>query len=221
MSVNRKTIKRIKEEARKYFLDLDGCHDWTHVERVRNLSLHIGKKEGADLDVLEVVALLHDVGRKKEIKTRGRICHAQESAVIAGRILRKYGMDGEFFKNVIHCIKVHRFRNSSLPETVEAKVLFDADKLDSLGAVGIARVFLFAGRDGSGNLYTGNEKKLSKFKRDYSYTKEDSAMLEYEIKLKHIRNRLLTQTGRKIAAQRQEFMKRFFQRFWEEVKGEK
>lgn len=101
----------------------------------------------------------------------------------------------------------------------EAKVLFDADKLDSIGAVGIARDFLFAGNAGSKTLYTGNEKLLAQSGKNYSFTEEDSAFLEYEIKLKHIKNKLLTSTGKKIAEERHKFMEAYFKRFWEEVEG--
>ncbi|MCX6717058.1 MAG: hypothetical protein NTU76_00060 [Candidatus Taylorbacteria bacterium] len=107
-----------------------------------------------------------------------------------------------------------------MPKTIEAKILFDADKLDSIGAVGVARDFLFAGNAGSGNLYTGNEKRLAKSDKNYDFTKEDSAILEYEIKLKYVKDKVITSTGKKIAKERHEFMKAFFERFWLEVKGE-
>jgi len=100
-------------------------------------------------------------------------------------------------------------------------VLYDADKIDSIGAVGIGRDFLFAGSAGSNTLYTGNEKRLAKSSKDHSYTKEDSAVLEYEIKLKHIKNRMLTKTGRRVAKERSKYMDGFFKRFWIEVEGKK
>lgn len=221
MAINRYLINQIEFEAKKYFEGASGCHDWTHIERVRNLSIFIGKQEKANLAVLEIAALLHDIGRKVEMKNKGLFCHAEKSAEIAKKIFKKYNIDQTLAENIIHCIKSHRFRNSNVPETIEAKVLFDADKLDSIGAVGVARNFLFAGIAGSGNLYTGNEQKLSRSGEDHSFTKEDSAILEYEIKLKHIRDRMLSSTGKKIANKRHEFMEKFFERFWEEVKGKK
>lgn len=220
-AISRKIIKQIELEARKYFKKASGCHDWTHVERVRVLSLFIGRREKADLGVLELAAILHDVGREQEMKSKGAFCHAEKSAEIAKNILAKYNISQEAVSNIIHCIKTHRFRNSRIPGTIEAKVLFDADKLDSIGAVGLARAFLFAGSVGSGNLYTGNEKKLSRLGKDFSFTKEDSAVLEYELKLKHIKDKILTSTGKKIAGQRHKFMTSFFKRFWQEIKGNK
>ena len=221
MSLTKNLINQIELEAKRYFKGASGCHDWTHVERVKNLSLSIGRQEGADLNILETAALLHDIGRKEEMKSKGLFCHAEKGAEIAEKILKKHGVNEKTIENIIHCIKTHRFRGDNIPETIEAKVLFDADKLDSIGAVGVARDFLFAGNAGSGNLYTGNEKKLSKTGKDYMFTKEDSAILEYEVVLKHIKDKVLTPTGKKIADKRHEFMKSFFKRFWEEVKGKK
>ena len=218
-------IKEIEEVAKKYFKGASGCHDWSHVERVKNLALTIGKKEKADLKILEIAALLHDIGRKKEMELKNKICngkkycHAFEGAIEAEKILQDFNLSKDEIDNIVHCVKTHRFRNNDKPESIEAKVLFDADKLDSIGAVGIARDFLFAGNVGSNCLYTGNEKKLAKTGKDYSYTKEDSAILEYEIKLKHIKKRMLTKTGKKIARERDKFMKNYFKQFWLEVNG--
>ena len=216
-----KNIKeKIKKEAIEFFKGSSGCHDWTHVERVTVLALKIGKKEKADLDVLEVAALLHDIGRREEMKRKGAFCHAEKGAEMARPILKKYKVSDTDIENIVHCIITHRHRNNHKPETIEAKVLFDADKLDSLGAVGVARDFLFAGYVGSDRLYTGNEKKLVKQDKDFAYTNEDSALLEYEIKLKKLKNQMLTKTGKEIAKERDDFMKLYFKRFWKEVKGE-
>jgi len=219
MRISRETIKEIEGMAKKYFQGASGCHDWTHVERVRNVALHIARKEGADRGIVEVAALLHDIGRKEEMKSRGAICHAEEGAILSRKILNKLRFDEETIEAVAHCVLAHRYRNEHIPQTVEAKSIFDADKLDSIGAVGVARDFLFAGHPGLGNLYTGNEKKLAATGKDYSYTEEDSAVLEYEVKLKHIREKMLTRTGKAIAKERHLFMKQFFDRFWREVQG--
>ena len=214
-------IKKVKVEAKNYFEDASGCHDWTHVERVRNLGMRIGKEEGADLLVLELAAYLHDIGRKEEMKAKGAFCHAEFGAKEAENILIKYNLKKEQLENISHCIITHRYRNSHKPETIEAKCLFDADKLDSIGAIGVARDFLFAGHSASNILYTGNEKKLAKLGKDYSFTKEDTAILEWEVKLKYIKNKMITKTGKKIAKSRHEYMDSFFKEFWLEVTGEK
>ena len=216
-----KQIKHsIEEKAKSFFKNASGCHDWTHVERVKKLALKIAKAEGADLDIVELAVYLHDIGRKKEMKNKGNFCHAEEGAKLAKGILKKYNLSQAVIDNITHCIISHRYRNSHIPNTIEAKVLYDADKLDSIGAIGVARDFLFAGNAGSNCLYIGNEKKISKLKKDYSYTKEDSAILEYEIKLKKVKGRIITKTGKKIAQERHLFMTKYFTRFWKEVQGE-
>jgi len=219
-------IREIERVARKYFEEVSVCHDWTHVERVRELALSIGKKEKADLQIVEIAALLHDIGRKEEFACKGvgkdgvKFCHATEGAKEAKKILNDFDVDEKILKNIVHCISAHRFRNEEVPGTLEAKVLFDADKLDSIGAVGIARDFVFVGHFGT-VMYTGNEEEHIESGKNYDYTKEDSAVLEYEKKLKHIKDRMQTKTGREFAQDRHDFMKKFFERFWEEVNGVK
>lgn len=218
MGISKKTIFKIGKEARKYFLKASGCHDWSHVERVRNLAKQIGKKEKADLKIIEIAALLHDIARKDEMKSRGGLCHAEYGAKLAKPILRKYKIKPEVIEAITHCIATHRFRKNKKPETIEAKCLFDADKLDSIGAIGIARSFLFAGYHKVA-LYTGKEKDYAQKGIDRSYTKDDSGIMEYEFKLKKIKNKILTKAGKKFAQERHRYMVEFFNRFWQEVKG--
>lgn len=219
MKIDNKIISEIREKARSFFVLASGCHDWSHVERVYSLSLKIAKTEKADINILKLAAYLHDIGRREEMRSRGKIDHAERGVKLADKILSEYSLDKEVKENILHCILSHRFRNNHKPTTIEAKILFDADKLDSIGAVGIGRDFLFAGSSGSNCLYTGNERKLVKNAREHSYTKEDSALLEYYFKLKKVKSKILTKTGKKIAKERHEYMVDFFKRFELEVKG--
>jgi uncharacterized protein len=219
-------IKQIEAEAKKYFQKSTVCHDWTHVERVRALVFKIGKKEKADLGILELASLLHDIHKPEEMKCKGKICHAEKGAETARKILKKYGVGEGIINEVAHCIISHRTRNNNLPETIEAKVLRDADKLDGIGAIGVARDFQFAGYvaarlSETKMLYTGREKELARSGKKLDYTKDDSALLEYEINMKKVKDKLLTKEGKKIGKERHEFMDKFFKRFWEEVRAEK
>lgn len=219
--LNKKIIKKIEEEARKYFKGASGCHDWSHVERVRSLAIRIARKEKADVPMVEAAALLHDIGRKEEMRKKGAVCHAEKGARAARVILGRLGIEKETIDNISHSILAHRYHNSHLVATAEARSLFDADKLDSLGAIGVGRIFLFAGNAGSNTLYTGREKKIARMKKDFSYSKEDSPVLEFEKKLRFIKDKMMTREGRKIARLRHGFMKDFFERMWEEVRGQK
>jgi uncharacterized protein len=216
-------IKNIEKIAKNYFVHSSGCHDWTHIERVRKLAARIGEIEGADPFIIEAAALLHDIGRYIEMENSGKFCHAEFGAAEAKKILEKYDLEKKISENIIHCIISHRYRNEYIPETIEAKVIYDADKLDTIGAVGIARNFIFAGYIGAKvtgkKLYTGKEKEMAASGNDHSYTKDDSAFLEYEIKLKFIKDRMLTDEGRRMAQERHDFMEKYFDIFWEEVSG--
>jgi len=217
--LTKKVIKTIENEAKKFFEDSSWCHDWTHIDRVRNIALRLAQQEKADKFVVETAALLHDIGRSDEMKSKGAFCHAEISVQLAKKILLKHKFSEKQRENILHCIISHRIRNNHQPATIEAKVLFDADKLDAIGAVGIARDFLFAGYLKNGQLYTGREKQLAKTGKCYDYSCEDTAILEYEIDLKYIWKRMLTKAGKEFARSRHEFMTGYFKRFWQEVDG--
>ncbi len=207
--------ERLKARARKLYENHGGSHRMDHVERVLNLAERLAREEGADLDVVKVAALFHDIGRAEEARTRGRICHAEYGAELTRQILEEEGLPPDFITRVTRAIRRHRFRGKEPPETLEEKVLFDADKLDSLGAVGIGRAFLFAGEVGA-RLHNP-EVDLEKTQ---PYSSEDTAWREFKLKLSHIKDRLLTPTGRRLAEERHRFMEAFFERLNREVRGE-
>lgn len=215
------TVKNVLEGIRRAALDRmgesPGSHGWDHVERVWNLCRRIGLEEGADLELLEAAAYLHDVGRAEESASGGTVCHAALGAEISREILEKEGLPEDWIRAVVHCVEAHRFRGSGpRPESLEAKVLFDADKLDSIGAVGIGRAFLFAGEVGA-RLHN-SEVDLANAK---PYSREDTAYREFRVKLINVRDRMLTASGWRIAEGRHRFMVAFFDRLEEEVAGRK
>jgi len=207
-------IKDIETEARKFFEDSRGSHDWEHVERVRRLSLHIGRIEGADMRILEIAALLHDIGRTYQDRSQGEVCHAEKGAYLAEEILEGQGMSKEERDPVLHCILHHRYRDGRTPQTLEAKILFDADKLDSIGAVGIARAFLFAGEIGARLHNEGVDLSTTE-----SYSREDTAFREFQLKLRFVKDSLFTREGKRLAERRHHFMQVFFNRLQEETQG--
>ncbi len=210
-------LQGMKAVFRRLLEEEAGAHGWDHAERVWKLCEHIGTREGADLEVLELAAFLHDIGRAKEKASGGRICHAGAGAERAGEILLEQAFPPETVDRVTHCIASHRFRGeNSRPRSLEARVLFDADKLDALGAVGVGRAFLFAGEVGA-RLHNP-EVDIEKTR---SYSWEDTAYREFSVKLRKIRDRMLTETGRKMAEDRHAFMVGFFQRLTLEVLGDR
>lgn len=191
-----------------------GSHGWDHVERVLRLCEKIGPEEGCDMDILRLAALLHDIGREESDKSNGAHCHAMLGGRMAGKIMQEAGASPELTEKVVHCVEAHRFRKGARPESVEARVLFDADKLDSIGAVGVGRAFQFAGEVGA-RLHDPDVDP----ENTAPYGPGDTAYREYLVKLRHIEERMLTETGRKFAGERAEFMREFFDRLNKEAEG--
>lgn len=206
-------IQKLNEKIKPYFEGVNPAHDIHHTNRVLNMAIFIGREEGADLEILEVAVFLHDIARKEQDESLGKICHAEKGALLAENILFELGYPKEKISKVIHCIKTHRFRDDKNPETIEAKVLYDSDKLDSIGAIGIGRAFSFSGFIGS--LVHSIEIEDSK-----SYDENDCAYREFIFKLNKVKDKMMSSTGKKIAQNRHNFMVEFFDRLNKEVKGE-
>ena len=209
-------LNNIREIAKGHFSSARGSHDWEHTLRVCRLCERIGRAEGVDMEVLLIAAYLHDIGRASQDASNGAVCHAQKGAKMAESVVGKLPLSEKQKKNIIHCIRSHRFRGNHRPETKEAKVLFDGDKLDAIGAVGVARAFLFAGEVGA-RLHNPNMN----IENTSSYSIDDTGYREYKVKLCKIRDRILTQEGRKLADERHAFMEEFFNRFLKEHGGER
>lgn len=206
----------IRQSVRRKLANNRCGHDFDHTLRVYKNALKLAELCGGDIQIISAAAMLHDVGRFEETRTRGAVCHAQIGAVIARQYLEKRGFDEDFINAVVHCIERHRFRKGLAPETLEAKVLFDADKLDSIGPVGLGRAFLFAGNSGA-RLHNSRKEALEA--EEYSY--QDTAYREYLVKLSKVHERMLTEPGRKLALYYTDFMKNFFNEMNLQIKGKK
>ena len=190
-----------------------GCHDFSHVLRVLANALRIAEKENPDdLDAVRCGALLHDIARPEELASGGKCRHAVIGAGKAAEILREYGCrDEAFIQHVSDIVRSHRYRGNDVPVTLEAKIVYDADKLDSLGAFGVARAFHFAGRIGA-RLHNSEETAVA----SEAYGREDTAYREYLVKLRNLPRRMLTETGRELARERALFMDAFFKQLNQE-----
>lgn len=223
-----------------YPIAADSAHDFDHILRVLHMAEKIAQAEGADIDVVRVAALLHDIGLDQ-----GRAGHETSAANRAREILKNPakisgaldnssnnpsqgfaqqpspGYSDQFIEAVAHAIEAHRFRSGPAPDTLEAKVLFDADKLDSIGAIGVARAFAFGGWRG--------QKLWADVPIDYadpmdgreSDPHQHTAVHEYVVKLAKIKDRMQTETGKHIARERHDFMVKFYAQLEHEVKSEK
>ncbi|WP_458208468.1 HD domain-containing protein [Haladaptatus sp. NG-SE-30] len=203
----------VRPRAKTYFEDVAPAHDWHHVRRVATLAETLVSEYDANETVLFTAVWLHDVGRGRE--DRGEIDdHAGWGAKEAGRILAEYDVSDSEIESVQHCIRAHRFSNDVEPETLEAKLLSDADNLDAIGAVGIARNFCFSGEHDQAL----HDPALPLDADDT--TSGATAINHFYKKILRLPERMYTDAGRRLADERGAFVERFLERFEHEVAGE-
>ena len=192
----------------------DSAHDKEHIYRVLYNALCIAKTDrDVDYDVLICACLLHDIGRKEQFENPN-VCHAVVGSEKAYSFLVSNGFDMEYAEKVKHCIRTHRYRKNNLPESLEAKILFDADKLDATGAMGIARTLIYKGTV-SEPIYTLlPDGSVSSGENDTT----PSFFQEYKYKLEKIYSNFYTEEAKKIARERQDSAIAFYNSLYEEVK---
>jgi len=199
------------EQARQHYEGADAIHDFDHVLRVLSTAERLAQEENADWDIVRAATLLHDVARGHG--DRMAEDHAHAGAEIARELLA--GQPAEKVEAVAHAIAAHRFRTGPDPQTVEARVLHDADKLDAIGAIGVARAFAYGGFEG--------QRLWADVPPDYRESQatrhEHTPVHEFQIKLAKIRDRLLTASARKLAEERHTYMVAFFEQLDREVRG--
>jgi uncharacterized protein len=207
------------EQASEWYTDTDPVHDFGHIQRVYRMAEKIGSAENADMEIVRAAALLHDA----EDSAPGgdgseRANHHNASALFARRILEAEGWSVERIARVQHCIRAHRFRGKEeAPSSIEAKAIFDSDKLDVLGAVGVARTIAYAVLD---HKPVYSEPSLQFIQTGKEIPGElHSSYHEYLFKLSKVKDRLFTATGKKIAEQRHAFLVEYYERLANEMKG--
>jgi len=192
--------------------ETDGAHDLGHLDRVWASCRMIAQQEpGADGDVLAVAAYFHDaVNVAKDSPDRGRA--SRLSADLAVQELRAMGFPEAKLAAVHHAIAAHSFSARIAPETVEARILQDADRLEALGAIGLARMFLVAGQMGGGLFDPEDPMALHRALDDRRF-----ALDHLEVKLFGLVETMQTATGRAMAAERAEWMASFRTRLLSEI----
>ncbi len=208
-------LREAERYARNATASLKPSHGWDHIQRVVRLAVKIATVERADIFIVHTAAILHDIARPQESASHGAICHAETGSRMAYEFLLGAGLDEARARHIAECVLSHRFRNDHTPRTIEAMALYDADKLDSIGAIGIGRAFLFAGEVGA-RLHNPD----ADIDATSAYTEEDTAYREFIVKLRRVKDSMITAEGRRIAAARHEFMVRFFERLQSEALGQ-
>lgn len=191
----------------------DSAHDKEHIYRVLYNALEIAKTENnVNYDILIAACLLHDVGRKEQFENPA-LCHAIVGSEKAYRFLLAHGFEMSYAEQVKQCIKTHRYRKNNLPQSIEAKILFDADKLDVAGAIGIARTLLYKGSISEPLYSVMSNGAVSTGENDIA----PSFFQEYKYKLENLYSNFYTEKATTIAKERQYIAREFYNSLYQEV----
>lgn len=208
------------ETARNWYPEIDPVHGFDHILRVYRMVEKLALAEGADLEIVQAAALLHDAqGSQTSGGEEGRLNHHHASSEFSRQILEAEGWPPDRIDAVQHCIRAHRFRdNTESPQTLEAKILFDADKLDVIGAIGVARTIAYAVvvnqpvyAEPSAHFIETGEKESEEPHSSYH---------EYLFKLTKIKDLLYTPAAQALAKERHQFMAAYFSRLAAEEQGD-
>jgi uncharacterized protein len=216
MEINEQAIHllaTVATEVQVHFVDFtDLAHGWEHIHRVYHLALHLAEQEHADGLIVGMAALLHDLGRTTRDPTRS---HAERSAVLGTKLLAPYDFPLDTQHAIVHAILAHSYRHGIEPATLEARVLYDADRLDSLGACGVMRWAMTT--------------KHGRWKETRTYHPNDPFALwrvpdgqhylldRFFTKLLKLQEAMTTETGRAMAEHRIAFMRRYVQELQQEL----
>ena len=210
-----KIIEEVKAEIKKQFEGEGTGHDWWHMVRVVNSALTIGKKENADLYLVELSAWLHDVGDHKFHKEE----NAQE--VLITQILDNIGLEKQVQKQILTIVASVSYKGANVdtvPSSIEGRVVQDADRLDAIGAIGIARAFAYGGnRDRL--LYHPEQPPVMHDDFDAYKNDKGHTINHFYEKLLLLKERMQTETGKKMAEDRHVFMETFLSQFYNEWEG--
>jgi uncharacterized protein len=193
----RRAVKRILESR-------DPAHDFQHVMRVYKNAKLIGQREGASMEILLPAVLLHDlvVYPKGSAKSS---TSSDESADLAEKILQRYGYSKDKINRISYCIRMHSYSKRIVPTSLEGRILQDADRLDALGAIGIARTFSVGGSE-KRTFYNADDP----FRRSARKLDDKRWTLDhFQRKLLKLKDLMHTQTAKKIAQERTKFMTLF------------
>ncbi|WP_349305562.1 HD domain-containing protein [Bacillus sp. FJAT-49736] len=209
-------IGRTEEFVRKEMGEDSTGHDWYHVDRVRNLSLYIAKCEGkGDLFIIEMASLLHDIADDKLNVTS-----------LAGsnklhQFLNTLSLPSTLEAEIVDIIEKISFKggNEAFLHTFEQMAVRDADRLDAIGSIGIARAFAYGGKKGQLMYDPAIQVRENMTLDDYRNGKSSTIHHFYE-KLLLLKDKMLTNTGKQIALERHQYLEAFLQQFYKEWNGD-
>lgn len=201
-----------KEIQQRYVGFDDPAHGWEHIERVYKLALYIAEQEGADSFIVGMATLMHDIGHLSDEQTKH---HADSSVIMAGEILSACEVSDDTQQAILHAIAAHSFSLGIEPQTLEAKAVRDADRLDSLGAIGILRWAI----TGTIRRTTGTQAYHPDDPFAELHLLDDRRYMldHFFTKLLKLGSTMSTQTGRALAEQRTAFMHAYLDQLRKEL----
>ena len=215
-SDQRAIVQKIADEVKSKFEGEGSGHDWWHILRVWNIAKHIVGNESADDFIVELGALLHDIADWK-------FCDGDDTVgpKVARQILEKYSVSAEVTQRVCDIIATISFKGAGVKtnmKTLEGEIVQDADRLDAIGAIGIARTFTYGGYKGRPMHDPSQKPSLHQSKKDY-YKNESPTINHFYEKLLLLKDRMNTKTAKVLAEDRHQFMEDYLNRFFQEWNG--
>lgn len=206
-------IEKVKAAIFEQFDGEATGHDWHHINRVVNLAKHIQTKEGGDANVVELAALLHDISDHKfnggKLDEGGKVAHA---------LLLELGCDIETADKVKYIVDNVSYKGANTKaemNTLEGRIVQDADRLDAIGAIGIARTFAYGGNKNQSMYDPELKSQLHDSFEQYANAKSSTINHFYE-KLLLLKDRLNTETAKEIGLHRHQYMEQFLEEFYGE-----
>lgn len=197
----RDVIEKAQARVKELLIHESTGHDWYHIKQVRDLAMRIAGVEGGDKEIIELAALVHDVGDHKFYPTK------EEGQAVTRKVLEDAGATPEVVEKVMSIVGTMSFSTGKVPETFEGKIVQDADRIFALGAIGIARAFAFGGK--KDRLIYDPERP-----QDFSTT-----IGHFYEKLLTLKDKLNTKTGKEIAQTRHHYIEKFLKQFYDEWEG--
>ena len=200
----------------------DAAHDYDHLMRVIALADKIQASEGGDLSTIWAAVALHDIGQERERRHGGD--HASIGAELAAQLLKDTPFPQDSIPAVQQAIREHRITGGVTPQTLEGRILYDADKIDCLGAIGIGRLYCITGRYNQ-KVYAPIpddivEPIVPHMIRNLRRRPDYSPSIEFQLLFADLPERMTTNSGREMARERFAYMQKFFNRLRQEVEGE-
>lgn len=211
--MNPQVIADCRMKVKRIYEQFDASHDWQHIERVLENALHIAQAEGGDLAMIELAVLLHDVSDPKYKKTG----EDPEQEILQQLALSD--KERSDIRSIIRTVSFKGGKNDE-PESLEGRIVRDADRLDAIGAIGIARAFAYGGAKGR-KLYDRDEQARTAMTESEYRNGDTSTVTHFYEKLLLLKELMVTDSGKQMAEERHRFMLSFLEQLQNETDGKK